>query len=235
MNWERKWDAFQRYFITNEGYKDVLEGLENTFYIAIFGFLMGLAIGIMIALIKEGSKRNKFTNAVSYVFDLYVMFFRGTPIVVQLLVIYYVLFPLIGVSAEPLIIATVTFGLNSGAYVSEIIRAGIGSIDKGQFEAGRSLGLSFTGTMTRIVLPQALKNSLPSLGNEIITLTKDTSVAGFIAVLDLTAAFQLVGSSTYDFIVPYLVLAGIYLAVVMLMTMIVRIIERRLKRSDRRN
>ncbi len=230
----KKWEVFVRSFVTNEGYKNVLLGFKNTAYIAVFGFLIGVLIGVWIAIVKAAATQNKVCKGLSKIGDVYVGFFRGTPIVVQLLLIYYVLFPLIGVNIDKLIVAIVTFGLNSGAYVSEIIRSGIASVDVGQKEAGRSLGLSYPSVMLRIVLPQAFKNSLPALGNELIALVKDTSVAGFIAVFDLTQAFNLLGSSSYEFIIPYIMLALFYLVIVIVLTVIIKLVERRLRKSERR-
>ena len=140
-----------------------------------------------------------------------------------------------GLRIDSLVVAIVTFGMNSGAYVAEIMRGGIQSIDKGQFEAGRALGLSYGSTMFRIVIPQAIKNILPTLGNEFIALVKDTSVVGFIATLDITQAFKRIGSQNYEFIIPYLLLAAIYLVIVLIITGIVKLLERRLSKSDRRN
>lgn len=233
MDFSKQWDLFVKSFVTNKGYSNVLLGLKHTAYIAIFGFLIGLVIGTLIGLIKVGAARNKFAKVVSKIGDIYVGFFRGTPIIVQLLLIYYVLFPLMGLQVDKLIIAIVTFGLNSGAYVSEIMRSGIQSVDVGQLEAGRSLGLSYPAAMMRIVIPQAMKNSLPALGNELIALVKDTSVAGFIAVFDLTQAFKLIGSSSYAYMIPYIVLALFYLVIVLALTVIIKLIERRLRKSDK--
>lgn len=229
----KEWAKFVKSFITNEGYKNVLNGLGNTFRIAFFGFIIGLIIGIIVASIKIAGAYNKPAKAVSKIGDVYVAFFRGTPIVVQLLLLYYVLFPLMGISMKNIIVATITFGLNSGAYVSEIMRAGILSVDKGQMEAGRSLGLSYSKTMFKIVLPQAFKNMLPTLGNEFIALLKDTSVVGFIAVTDLTQAFQLLGSGNYEYIVPYLMLALCYVIIILFFSALIKLIERRLRASDR--
>lgn len=230
----RKWNKFIKAFITNEGYKEVLSGLGNTFKIAFFGFLIGIFIGTIIAVVKITSKKNKIAKAFSVLCDVYVAFFRGTPIVVQLLLVYYVLFPALGINADKLAVAILAFGMNSGAYVSEIMRSGINSVDIGQTEAGRSLGLPYGTTMIKIVLPQAVKNILPTLGNELIALVKDTSVVSFIAIVDLTNAFKLIGSGTYEYTVPYLMLALCYFLIVMLLTLIIKIIERRLRGSDKR-
>lgn len=233
MDFSKQWSVFVQTFVTNEGYKNVLLGLKNTAYIALFGFLIGIAIGTVIAIVKVSGKQSKTAKVISRIGDIYVGFFRGTPIIVQLLLIYYVLFPLMGVQVDKLAVAIITFGLNSGAYVSEIMRSGIQSVDVGQLEAGRSLGMSYTSAMFRIVIPQAIKNSLPSLGNELIALVKDTSVAGFIAVFDLTQAFKLIGSSSYAYMIPYIVLALFYLVIVLALTLIIKLIERRLRKSER--
>lgn len=230
-----KWDKFVKSFITNEGYKIALSGLSATLKIAFFGFLIGLIIGLIIASVKVAGEQSKVAKIISKIGDVYVIFFRGTPIIVQLLLVYYVLFPLIGLNnIDKLVVAIITFGMNSGAYVSEIMRSGILSVDKGQAEAGRSLGLGYSMTMLRIVLPQAFKNILPTLGNEIIALVKDTSVVSFIAVVDLTNAFQLIGSGTYEFVVPYLILAATYLVITLALSGIIKLVERRLRTSERK-
>lgn len=230
----KKWNKFIKAFITNNGYETVLDGLVATFQIAVFGFIIGLIIGIVIAAIKQVGEKNKIAKVLSKFGDVYVAFFRGTPIIVQLLLVYYVLFPALGISVNKVIVAIVTFGFNSGAYVSEIMRGGILSVDKGQMEAGRSLGLSYAKTMFKVVLPQAFKNMLPTLGNELIALVKDTSVVSFIAIIDLTNAFSLIGAGTYEYTVPYLMLALTYLVIILIITLIVKLIERRLRASDNR-
>lgn len=229
-----KWNKFVKAFITDKGYKDVLTGLGNTFCIAFFGFLIGIIIGTVIASFKIASKKSKAANVISKIGDVYVAFFRGTPIVVQLLLVYYVLFPALGIVVDKIVIAVVTFGLNSGAYVSEIMRSGILSVDVGQTEAGRSLGLNYITTFTKIVLPQAIKNILPTLGNELITLVKDTSVVSFIAIVDLTNAFKLLGSGAYEYTVPYIMLAITYLIIILILTLVFKVIEGRLRTSDKR-
>ena len=228
-----KWNKFVTAFVKNEGYKTVIEGLKVTAKIALFGFLIGVVLGIIVALVKIASVKNRVAKGFSVVGSIYVGFFRGTPIIVQLLFGHYVLFPRIGLHVNNLIEAIVIFGLNSGAYVSEIMRSGVLSVDVGQMEAGRAIGLSYGTTMRKIVLPQAFKNSLPALGNELIALIKDTSVASFVAVVDLTQSFRLLASGTYEFIVPYLILALIYLVIVLLLTLIIKLIERRLRKGDR--
>lgn len=221
-------------FITGKAYTVALQGLLHTVIIAVCGLVIGIFIGIIIAIAKIYPGKSLFVKVLRKILDFYVAVFRGTPIVVQLLLSYFAIFPLIGLGRLPaLIVAIIMFGLNSGAYVSEIIRGGILSVDQGQMEAGRTLGLNYSQTMRLIVLPQAIKNILPTLGNEFITLIKETSVAGYITVLDLTQAFTLVGSKNYEFIIPYLALAAIYFVLVYIISFFVKILERRLRQSDR--
>lgn len=235
MDWAKSWSKFIKAFIEQEGYKTVISGLEATAKIALFGFIIGIVLGVIIAVVKLSGERSKVGKVFAGICNVYVTFFRGTPIIVQLLLSYYLLFPyILQIKVDNILVAIITFGLNSGAYVSEIIRSGILAVDIGQTEAGRSLGLSYPVTMLRVVLPQAFKNSLPTLGNELIALVKDTSVVSFIAVTDLTNAFKLLGSSSYDYIIPYLMLALTYLIIVLLLTLIIRLVERRLRKSDRR-
>jgi polar amino acid transport system permease protein len=167
--------------------------------------------------------------------SFYVAFFRGTPMVVQLLLFYYVALPLMGLNVPSVTVALVVFGLNSGAYISEIMRGGIQSVDPGQMEGGRAIGLSFSTTMIKIVIPQAIKNILPTLGNEFITLIKETSVLSFITVSDLYFAFYSIQLSTNDTIVTFLIMAVIYLVIVLGITWLIRLLERSLNKSDRRN
>lgn len=233
--WATWWSKFVKSFIENKGYERVLSGLGVTLKIALFGFIIGVVLGIIIAVIKLAGTRGKVGKVFAKICDVYVAFFRGTPIVVQLLLSYYLLFPhVLNINVDNVLVAIITFGMNSGAYVSEILRSGILSVDIGQTEAGRSLGLSYPVTMARIVLPQAFKNTLPTLGNELITLVKDTSVVTFIAITDLTNAFEYIGSSSYEYIIPYLMLALTYLVIVLILTLIIRLVERRLRKSDRR-
>lgn len=234
INWTQKWNIFVKEFINKKGYEIVLDGLLNTVQIAFFGFLIGVLIGTIIAAIQVNNSKSKIIKFLKALGNVYMGFFRGTPLVVQLLLGYYVLFPAMGIVIPPLTIAIFVYGLNSGAYVAEIIRSGIQSVDKGQMEAGRSLGFGYVPTMLKIVFPQALKNSLPSLGNEMITIVKETSVAGFITVIDLTESFKIIGSSKYEFIMPYLVLAAVYLVIVCIMTIILKLIERRLRKGENR-
>ena len=224
-----KLEIFFRYFIEYENYKIVLIGLRNTLVIAICGLLIGIVVGSVVAAFKVAGTRSRVAKAVSYVGDAYTGIFRGTPIIVQLIVFHYVI--LRGSGINPLLEAVLVFGLNSGAYVAEIMRGGILSVDVGQLEAGRTLGLSYGTTMLRVVIPQAIKNVVPTLGNELIALTKDTSVAGYVATMDLNAAFTAIAGATYDYLVPYLFLALIYLVLVIIFTVISRVLERRLRKG----
>lgn len=228
------WDVFYKQFITYEGYKEVLNGLKATALIAVLGLFIGIVIGTMIAISKVVPQNNPFVKIWAGISDFYTWFFRGTPMVVQLLIFYFILFPSLGVRVDKLVVAIAAFGLNSGAYVSEIMRSGILSVDKGQMEAARSLGLGYTPSMVSVVLPQAVKNILPTLGNEFITLVKETSVVSFIAVVDLTKAFRSIGDATYEYVIPYLMLAAVYLVIVSLITLLVKAIERRMRKSERR-
>lgn len=229
------WQIFYKSFVTNDGYKDVLLGLKNTMIIALIGLAIGIIIGTLIAIVKVVPKNNIILKLLDKLGSFYVSLFRGTPIVVQLLIAYYVLFPLVGLRIDKLIVAVIAFGMNSGAYVSEIMRGGILSVDSGQLEAARSLGLGYARSMWQVVLPQSLKNILPTIGNELIALVKETSVVSFIAVVDLTRAFKSIGDSTYEYLVPYIMLALSYLVIVILFTYIIKFVERRMRKSDRRN
>lgn len=229
-----KWQIFYEAFFVQNGYKTFIEGLKNTALIAVLGLFIGFFIGALIAVVKITPVNNWLFKVLRAIGNVYVAVFRGTPIVVQLLLVHYVLFPLAGINIPPFAEGFITFGLNSGAYISEIMRGGILSVDKGQMEAGRSLGMGYVTTMVRIVLPQAIKNILPTLGNEFIALIKETSVVSFITVVDIYKAFQSIANSTYEYIVPYLMLALVYLVLVLLITLLVKLIERRLRASDRR-
>ena len=229
----KKWNVFQKTFIGSEGYLEVIKGLKNTMIIAVLGLLIGILIGTLIAAVKVIPPYKRITRFFQRIGDIYVAFFRGTPIVVQLLLGYYVLFPLMGISIPVLNVCVIIFGLNSGAYISEIMRGGINSVDPGQMEAGRALGLSFPTTMMKIVIPQAIKNILPTLGNEFIALIKETSVVGFVGATDVCVAFRYIGTNNYEFMVPYLVMALIYIVIVLIITALIKLMERRLGRSDR--
>lgn len=226
-------EIFIENFITYEGYKDYLEGLTNTAIIAVFGLLIGFVIGCIIATVKIIPQKNLLLKIVERLFDGYIALFRGTPMVVQLLLMHFALFPALGLDIPSVTEAVIIFGFNSGAYMAEILRSGINAVDVGQMEAGRSLGFGFVSTMIRIILPQAIKNILPTLGNEFIALIKETSVVSFIAVLDLTKSLQNIANSTYEYFVPYIVLALTYLILVLGITALIKVMERRLARSER--
>ncbi len=235
MNFEAKINKFIDILVNQNGYVKVIEGLENTLKIAILGLVIGIVIGTLIATIRVIPKYKLLPRILNSICSFYVAFFRGTPMVVQLLVFYYVALPLMGVRLPSVTVAIAVFGLNSGAYISEIMRSGIQSVDYGQTEGGRSVGLSFSTTMLKIVIPQAVKNILPTLGNEFIVLIKETSIVSFIGAADLYVAFNHIGSNSYEFMVPYITMALIYIVLVCIITMLIKIMERSLKKSDRRN
>ncbi len=228
-----KFERFWQVFYDHNGYVRVLEGLKNTITIAIFGLIIGVIIGTAIAAIEVSPKKSIFARILNRLCIFYVGLFRGTPIVVQLLVTYYVALPLLGINMTPVNVCVLVFGLNSGAYVSEIMRGGILSVDPGQMEAGRALGLSYGITMIKVVVPQAVKNILPTIGNEFIALIKETSVVSFVGALDLYVAFNYIGTNNYEFMVPYLVMALIYIVLVMFISFLIKTMERSLRRSDR--
>ncbi len=234
-NFEVKINTFIENFITYNGYVKVIEGLKNTLLIAVTGLIIGILIGTLIATVRVIPKYKLLPRILNGFCSFYVSLFRGTPIVVQLLVFYYVLLPLMGINITPVNVSILVFGLNSGAYISETMRSGIMSVDSGQMEAGRAVGLSFSTTMMKIVIPQAVKNILPTLGNEFIALIKETSVVSFVGALDLYVAFNNIGSSSYEFMVPYLVMAMIYIVLVLIISAGIKIMERSLRKSDRRN
>ena len=226
-------EIFYEHFITYEGYKDYLIGLRNTAIIAVFGLLIGFLIGCIISTVKIIPRKNALMRIVEKFFDAYVALFRGTPMTVQLLLLHFAIFPMIGLNLNSVVEAVLIFGMNSGAYMAEIIRSGINSVDGGQMEASRSLGFGFVSSMIRIILPQAFKNILPTFGNEFITLIKETSVVSFIALLDVTKALKTIADSTTEYFVPYIVLAITYLIIVLLITWGIKILERRLAKSER--
>lgn len=235
MNFEAKIDKFLEILIDYKGYVKVIEGLENTLKIAVMGLIIGIVIGTLIATVRVIPKYKTLPRILNSICTFYVGFFRGTPMVVQLLLFYYVALPLMGINLPSVSVAIAVFGLNSGAYISEIMRSGIQSVDYGQTEGGRSVGLSFSTTMMKIVIPQAVKNILPTLGNEFIVLIKETSIVSFIGANDLYVAFNYIGSNSYEFMVPYLAMAIIYIVIVCLITLLIKFMERSLKKSDRRN
>ena len=234
-SFDKKIAKFLDIMIDNGGYNKVLEGLKNTLLIALVGLAVGIIIGTLIATVRVVPKYKRLPRVLNGIASFYVGFFRGTPMVVQLLLFYYVLLPLLGVKSSGVQVSMIVFGLNSGAYISEIMRGGIMSVDRGQMEAGRALGLSFSVSMMKIVIPQAVKNILPTLGNEFIALIKETSVVSFVGAADLYVAFNYIGTNSYEFMVPYLAMAIIYSVIVMLITLGIKLMERGLAKSDRRN
>ena len=228
------WQEFVKQFITRKGYENVLKGLGITVEIAVLGLLIGILIGTLIAVVRVMPKYKTLPRVLDKICGGYVELFRGTPMVVQLLIGYWVLLPALDVQVNSGVpVAIIMFGLNSGAYVSEIMRGGINSVDPGQMEAGRAVGLPYSTSMLKIVVPQAVKNILPTLGNEFIVLIKETSIVSFIAVTDLYKSFKQLGDPTYDYTVPYLMLALTYLIMVLLISAGVRALEKKLKKSER--
>ena len=223
-------DAFYSTFIQENRYIQFLDGLKNTLVITLFATIMGVIIGTVVAVIKTMHKQNGSLKIANAVCEFYTTVIRGTPVVVQLLITYNIIF---ASSNLPVLVGIAAFGINSGAYVSEIIRAGINAVDVGQTEAGRSLGLSQGITMLKIVMPQAVKNILPAVGNEFISLLKETSVIGYIGTVDLTKAAQLVISRSFDAYFPYLSIAAVYLILVCGLNFLFKKFERRLAKSDR--
>lgn len=209
------------------------KGLLNTVLIAVCGLLIGIVVGTLIAMVKVAPKYKRVVRVLDKICSVYVAIFRGTPMVVQLLITYYVLLPAIGAKGvEAINVGIVVFGLNSGAYVSEIMRGGINSVDRGQLDAGRALGLTYGTSMIKIVIPQAIKNILPTLGNEFITLIKETSVVSFITVYDLYTVMRAIGNKNYEFMMPYLFMAVVYIVLVLLITLLVKCVEKALSKSD---
>lgn len=231
----KKINKFLDVLINSGGYVKVLEGLRNTVIIAVLGLVIGIIIGTIIATVRVVPKYKRLPRVLNGICSVYVGFFRGTPMVVQLLLFYYVMLPLIGVNMSGVNVSIFVFGLNSGAYISEMMRAGIQSVDPGQMEAGRAVGLSFATTMMKIVIPQAVKNILPTLGNEFIALIKETSVVSFVGAADLYVAFNMIGTNSYEFMVPYLAMAIIYIVMILLISAGIKLMERGLARSDRRS
>lgn len=217
-------------FIETGFYKTMLEGFKNTIVITLGALAIGIVIGTVIAVIKYFAEDSKVLKPIAKVCDLYVTVIRGVPVVVLLLIFYFVILA----AADGITVAILTFGINSGAYMAELIRSGISAVDKGQMEAGRSLGMSKMQTMRKIILPQAVRYILPAIGNELIALFKETSVAGYVAVEDLTKAGDITRNITYDAVNPLLVVAVTYLAVVVLLTQLLKLLERRLAKSDKR-
>ncbi len=234
-NFDVKIENFIDILLNKGGLDRISLGLQNTLLIAISGLIIGIVIGTLIATVRVIPKYKLMPRILNGICSFYVSLFRGTPIVVQLLIFYYVLLPLMGIRLDGVQVSILVFGLNSGAYISEIMRSGIQSVDPGQMEAGRAVGLSFSTTMIKIVIPQAIKNILPTLGNEFIALIKETSVVSFVGATDLYVAFNLIGTNSYEFMVPYIVMALIYIVLVLIISLGIKLMERSLGKSDRRN
>ena len=219
-------------FIKDDRYTWLLDGLKNTMIITVFALLIGICIGFLVAIIRSSHDKSGNFKIANSICRVYLTVIRGTPTVIQLLIMNFVVFG--SVSVNEILVGSLAFGINSGAYVAEIVRSGIMSIDQGQTEAGRSLGLNFTQTMRLIIIPQAFKNVLPALVNEFIVLIKETSVLAYIALTDLTKAADYIRSRTFSPFTSYIVSALLYLAVISIFTKLVGKLERRLRRSDNR-
>ena len=224
-------EDFKQNFIDANRWKYILNGLGVTLRVTLFAVLIGIAIGFIVAIIRSTYEKTGNLIILNFLANIYLTVIRGTPVVVQLLIIYFVIFG--SVRIDKVLVAVIAFGINSGAYVAEIVRGGIMSIDPGQMEAGRSLGFNYIQTMWHIIIPQAFKNVLPALGNEFIVLLKETSVAGYIALEDLTKGGDIIRSQTYSPFMPLLTVAAIYLAIVMLLSSLLKQLERRLRNSER--
>lgn len=223
-------DKFYGNFIEENRWEYILDGLGVTLQVTFFAVIIGIVIGFLIAIVRSTYDKTGKLKILNFICKIYLTVIRGTPVVVQLLIIYFVIFGSADISK--VLVAIMAFGFNSGAYVAEIFRSGIMSIDNGQFEAGRSLGFNYVQTMIHIIMPQAFKNVLPALGNEFIVLLKETSVSGYIALQDLTKGGDIIRSRTYDAFMPLIAVALIYLVMVMIFTKLVNMLERRLRNSD---
>ena len=222
-------DSLYKTLIVDDRYKYILSGLTTTVIIAFFAVIIGIIIGMLVSLIRNNYEVNKRGKILNRICELYVNVIRGTPVILQLMIIYYVIFKSVNINIT--LVGIIAFGINSGAYVSEIIRSGINSIDEGQLEAGLSLGLNYHKTMKLIILPQAIKNTLPALGNEFITLLKETSVGAYIGILELTKASDIISSRTYDYFFPLIIVAIIYLIMTLGLSKLVNLMERRLNNA----
>lgn len=222
--------SFISNFIDDNRWRYITDGLKITLLVTVFAVLIGVVLGFLIAIVRTTHDKTGKLKILNAICKVYLTVIRGTPVVVQLMIIYFIIFGSVDISK--VVVAIVAFGINSGAYVAEIFRSGIMSIDNGQFEAGRSLGFNYAQTMMYIVMPQAFKNVLPTLCNEFISLLKETSVSGYIALQDLTKGGDIIRSRTYDAFMPLIAVALIYLAMVMIFTKLVCLLERRLRNSD---
>ena len=215
-------------FIYQDRYKYYLTGLGNTIIMAFFACLIGVILGLILSLVIDYNEKTDKLYLLSTFARMYIEIIRGTPALLQLMILYYIIFKSVNINI--VVVGIISFGLNSGAYVSQIIRSGLISIPKGQEEASTMLGFNYYQTMKYVIMPQALRNVLPALGNEFITLLKETSVAGYIGILELTKASDIVASSTYDYFFPLLIVAIIYLILTLGLTKLLNFFERRLSK-----
>ncbi len=224
------WNKFGRAFLAENRWQLYLEGLGNTLIIALLAALIGTVIGVLFAVINYVNKKTGKFKALKWISQFYITLVRGTPVVLQLMILYFIVF---ASWDNGIMIGAITFGLNSGAYVAEIVRAGFEAVDDGQREAGRALGLSTAQTMRFIIIPQALRNCLPPLFNEFITLVKETAIVGYVGIYDLGKIPGLIQSRTFDYLFPLLIAAVMYLAVVLVLTRILHVLEKKFAKSDR--
>ena len=224
------YDDFYKTVIFDERYKLILEGLKNTILIAIGALIVGILLGSIISIVKYTNKERGKFKLLSKIFDIYVNIIRGTPSVLQLMIMYYVIFKTSTI--DSVIVGIIAFGINSSAYVAEILRSGFDSIYDGQVEAGLSLGLNFRQVLKYIIIPQAIKVSLPSMGNEFVTLIKETAIAGYIGIEDLTKASDIIASRTYDYFFPLVLVALIYLVLTSVISKLLKKMERKLNVND---
>lgn len=222
---------FEAAFITGDRWKQYFAGLGTTLQVAFFAAILGMVIGTLVALMKLSVKQNGKRTILSVIATAYVDIIRGTPSVLQLLIMWFII---MSSCKNGILVASLSFGINSGAYVSEIVRAGILAVDKGQTEAGRSLGLSKSQTMIYIIIPQAIKNVLPPIGNEFIVLLKETAIVGYVSLTDLTRAANQISSRTYEAFMPLIGAAVIYFVIIKILTILLGVLERRLRKSDNR-
>ena len=222
--------SFISNFIEDNRWRYITDGLKITLLVTVFAVLIGVVLGFLIAIVRTTHDKTGKLKILNAICKVYLTVIRGTPVVVQLMIIYFIIFGSVDISK--VVVAIVAFGINSGAYVSEIIRAGILSIDKGQTEAGRSLGLNAYQTMTRIVIPQALKNIFPALCNEFIVLIKETAIVGYVGLMDIQKAGDFIKSATYEAFMPLIGTAIIYYVLIKVLTLILGIFENKLRKSD---
>ncbi|MCR5082941.1 MAG: amino acid ABC transporter permease [Parasporobacterium sp.] len=224
-------EQFYLNFIKDDRWMYLVQGLKTTVIVALFAVLLGVALGFTVGMIRSTHDKTGKLKVANFICNIYLTIIRGTPVLLQLLIIYFVVFA--SVNVDKVVVAIIAFGINSGAYVAEIIRSGIMAVDAGQMEAGRSLGFSYRQTMIHFIMPQAFKNVLPALGNEFIVLLKETSVAGYIALQDLTKGADIIRSQTYSPFMPLLGAAVIYLVMVMILSYFVKRLEKRLRKNER--